>query len=287
MSRLLTVMEAIRLSREYLSKKGISEARANAELLLADILQCKRLDLYLMFDRPLSESEIERYRSYLIKRSNFEPLQYIIGKVNFFGMEFKVTKDVLIPRPETEILIEEILKTLKGKKGSLKILDIGTGSGNIAITLKKHLTEAYVLGIDVSPKALEIAGENAELNSVTGVDFKVADIFQDEIFELGKFDAVVSNPPYVAKEKIAALQKEIKDYEPIVALTDNADGYSFFRRIIKLSKQLLSEKGFLFFEVSENQGEYVRSLMNAGGFSNAEVIKDFNGMERIVKGELK
>ncbi len=285
MSKLLTVLESVKLSEEYLRKKGVQEPRANAELLLADILHCKRLDLYLMFDRPLSENEIKKYREYLSRRANFEPLQYILGKVEFYGMSFKVTKDVLIPRPETELLVGEIITSAKTINDKVKILDVGTGSGNIAIALQKNLKNAEVCGADVSAKALEVARENARLNSV-GVEFKQADVFDENIFELGKFDLIVSNPPYVAKEKIDSLQEEIKNYEPIIAVTDNADGYSFFRRIADISLKILNPNGMLFFEISEGQEHEVENILNERGFKNIKTIKDFNGLARIIKGEL-
>jgi len=284
--KLLTVLEAVKLSEEYLRNKGIDEPRANAELLLADILQCKRLDLYLMFDKPLSNVEINKYRNYLQRRSKFEPLQYILGYVEFYGLKFNVSKDVLIPRQETEILIDEIINFVEGKKRGLKILDVGTGSGNISIVLKKNLNEVDVTGIDVSDEALKVAKNNAELNGVEEIDFFRADVFSSEIFKLGKFDLIVSNPPYVPAEKVEGLQEEIKNYEPKIAVTDNADGYSFFRRIIEVAQKLLALNGALFFEISEGQENRVKEFFQKAGFVNIKIVKDYNGLSRVAKGEV-
>ena len=210
---MLTVLESINLSTEYLKNKGIESPRINAELLLAKILNCKRLDLYLSFDRPLSEDETNQYREYIRRRSKFEPLQYIVGSVEFYGLEFKVNSSVLIPRPETEIIVEKIIDDNKDKP-SLKILDVGTGSGIIAVCLAKHLTESKVSAIDISFDALETAKGNASLNEVGDrVNFFQADILKDEIPENG-FDVIASNPPYISNDEFSSLQPELRIFEP-------------------------------------------------------------------------
>ena len=195
---MLTVLESIKLSTEYLQKKGIESPRINAELLLANILNCKRLDLYLKFDQPLKEGEINLYREFISRRGKFEPLQYITGTVEFFGLEFKVNKSVLIPRPETEILVETIIDSAE-KKENIDILDIGTGSGNIAIAVAKNLPNSKICAIDNNSEALQIAKDNAKLNSVEDrIEFMNDSILNGIIRSAKKYDIIVSNPPYVS-----------------------------------------------------------------------------------------
>ena len=283
---MLTVLESINLSTEFLKNKGIESPRINAELLLAKILNCKRLDLYLSFDRPLSESETNQYRECIKRRSKFEPLQYIIGSVEFYGLEFKVNSSVLIPRPETEILVEKIIETHKEKPG-LKILDIGTGSGIIAICLAKHLVDSNITAVDVSKDALTTAKENAVLNSVEDrINFYQADILKEEIPE-NEFNIIVSNPPYISYEEFPSLQPELRNYEPKEALTDDSDGLSFYRAITKIGKKKLKDGGKLFFEVAQNQSERVRAILDKEEFINIIFQKDYLNIERVVSGELE
>ncbi len=283
---MLTVLESLKLSTEYLEKKGIESARLNAELLLAEILNCKRLDLYLKFDQPLKENEVDIYREWISRRGKFEPLQYIIGKVEFFGLQFKVTRDVLIPRSETEILVEEVINFAKDKSG-LKILDIGTGSGNIPIALAKNLTNAEIISVDVSTKAIEVAKENALLNSVESkVEFILSDINHFKI-ETGLFDIVISNPPYVSAEEYPSLQKEIVEYEPSIALTDSNDGLDFYRTIAEKSKSFLKKEGKIFFEIGKEQFDDVEKILLKNNFLNIKITKDYQQIERVISGELK
>lgn len=283
---MLNVIESLKLSTEYLEKKGIESARLNAELLLSEILNCKRLDLYLKFDQPLKENEVDRYREWISRRGKFEPLQYIIGKVEFYGLQFKVTRDVLIPRSETEILVEEVINFYKGKSG-LKILDIGTGSGNIPIALVKNLANAEITTVDISAKALEIAKENALLNGVESeVKFILSDVNHLKI-ETGLFDIVISNPPYISAEEYPTLQKEIIDYEPSIALTDANDGFDFYRAIAEKSKSFLKKGGKLFLEIGKGQFEDVEKILSKNDFHNIEIIKDYQQIERVISGELK
>ena len=283
---MLTVLESLKLSTEYLEKKGIESARLNAELLLAEILNCKRLDLYLKFDQPLRENEVDIYREWISRRGKFEPLQYIIGRVEFYGMQFKVTRDVLIPRSETEILVEEVINFAKDKSG-LRILDIGTGSGNIPIALAKHLTNAEITSVDVSANAIEVAKENALLNNVESkVEFILSDINYLKI-ETDLFDIVISNPPYISAEEYPALQKEIVDYEPSIALTDSNDGLNFYRTITEKSKSFLKKEGIIFFEIGKEQFDDVEKILLKNNFLNIKITKDYQQIERVISGELK
>ena len=244
---MLTVLESIKLSTEYLEKKGVESPRINAELLLAHILKCKRLDLYLTFDRPLDDEEVALYRTFLKRRGEFEPLQYIVGSVEFYGLPFYVNSSVLIPRQETEILVEEIIEQHKNMPG-IKILDIGTGSGNIAISLAKNLPGAQVIGTDISRDALVIAGKNSVLNCTESQAKFIENDILNGYPEEKSFNVIVSNPPYVPADDFEKLRPELKVYEPRQALTDNADGLIYYREICRKAKELLLSGGRLYFE---------------------------------------
>jgi release factor glutamine methyltransferase len=284
---MITVLEAIRLSTEYLDKKKIDSPRINAELLLAHIIGCKRLDLYLAFDRPLTEPELNIYRGLIKRRASYEPLQYIIGTVEFYGLVFKVTPSVLIPRPETELLVENIIKELSDKE-QLNILEIGCGSGNIAISLAYHLKQAQIITTDISDAALNLAKENSQkLGVAERISFIRHNILTDDLLRFSMFDLVVSNPPYVSLQSYSSLQKEIMDFEPRLAVTDESDGLTFYRIISEKVSGNIKKGGKLFFEISHGQCDDVKSIMTKNNFSKIEVIKDYQNIERIVFGEFK
>ncbi|NOX19110.1 MAG: peptide chain release factor N(5)-glutamine methyltransferase [Chlorobi bacterium] len=285
---MLTIIESINLSEKYLKERGISEPRINAEIMLAEILSCKRLDLYLRFDRPLKEDERLKYREFLSRRGNNEPLQYILNKTEFYGLEFYVDENVLIPRPDTEILVEEIIERFSEIKTEIKILDVGTGSGNIAVALAKNIPSAKIAAIDVSEKALQIAERNAEANQTAGVDFKLVDIFNSSgEIETHNFDVIVSNPPYISKNNLEELEKEVKEREPLNALTDGGNGLSFYERICEIGKTALNENGLLFFEIEKDAEEKIGSIMQNHGYKEIETKKDFAGITRIIWGKNK
>ncbi len=284
---MITVLEAIRLSTEYLDKKKIDSPRINAELLLAHTIGCKRLDLYLAFDRPLTEPELNIYRGLIKRRASYEPLQYIIGTVEFYGLVFKVTPSVLIPRPETELLVEKIIKELSDKE-QLNILEIGCGSGNIAISLAYHLKQAQIITTDISDAALNLAKENSQkLGVAERISFIRHNILTDDLLRFSMFDLVVSNPPYVSLQSYSSLQKEIMGFEPRLAVTDESDGLTFYRIISEKVSGNIKKGGKLFFEISHGQCDDVKSIMTKNNFSKIEVIKDYQNIERIVFGEFK
>jgi len=284
---MITVLESINLSAQYLKQKGIESPRTNAELLLANILGCKRLDLYISFERPLSEDEVQKYREHIKRRSSFEPLQYIIGKVEFYGLELKVSPSVLIPRPETELLVENIFKQFP-KEQKLIILDVGSGSGNIAIALGVNLPRSKVISTEISHEALQVAKENSERHNVSGrIKFVKQDIIKNDLNNFPIFDVVVSNPPYVSTENYATLQREIKEFEPRMAVTDNTDGYTFFKAIAEKVRNKLKEGGKLFYEIAEGQSEKVAEIMTKNYFNNIRIIKDYQNIDRIIFGEKK
>ncbi|MFA8341550.1 MAG: peptide chain release factor N(5)-glutamine methyltransferase [Rhodothermaceae bacterium] len=283
---MLTVLESINLSAEYLEKKGIESARTNAEMLLADILECKRLDLYLKFDRPLNEKEKDQYREYIARRGKFEPLQYILGHVEFYGEDFDVDENVLIPRQETEILVETIIEKYSDQQ-NLKIMDIGTGSGIIPILLSKHLNVEKITAIDISEKAITTATKNiAKHNLSDKIELKHLNIFEINNNGLDeKYDIIVSNPPYVSETEFKTLQKEITGFEPDLAVTDFGDGYKFYKFIAENSQNYLNQNGSLFFELGKDQDEKVKGFMQSSGFDNICLTKDYLDINRVISGE--
>jgi len=284
---MITVLESIRLSTQYLNEKGIDSSRINAELLLADVLNCKRLDLYLLFDRPLSEPELKKYREYIRRRGKFEPLQYILGKVEFYGLKLMVTSAVLIPRPETEILVETIINQFS-EQVEIAILDIGCGTGNISIALAKKIESVKIISTDISEDVLDIANMNAKNNMVESkIEFINHDILKNNLDNFQQFDIIVSNPPYVSIDNFKSLQKEIIEFEPKAAVTDNNDGYTFYRIISEKAKNKLKPNGKLFFEIAEGQSDEVKKIMEKNNFLNIKAIKDYQSIDRVVYGGLK
>ncbi|HET7152373.1 MAG TPA: peptide chain release factor N(5)-glutamine methyltransferase [Candidatus Kapabacteria bacterium] len=277
-----TILETLTIAAEQFEKAGVDSPRLTAELLLAEVLGCKRIDLYLRFDQPLESNERTAFGEMYKRRIAREPLQYITGTAAFCGLDFEVNPAVLIPRPETEELAEEVAQVCEkvSSSQSLHILDIGTGSGCIAVTLAKRFPFAAVTAIDVSDDAISVARRNAQRHGVQNVAFEIADIFNDDALQ-GTFDVIVSNPPYVSREEIEAAQAEVRDFEPRLATTDNADGLTFYRRIVAVAPAHLNANGVLAFEVGIGQARHVQEMLEAAGFS-VTIKKDLANIERIV-----
>jgi len=282
---MITVLEAINLSTDFLQKKGIQSPRINAELLLASVLKCKRLQLYLSFDRPLKQNELDDYREMIKRRSSFEPLQYITGYVEFYNLEFKVNPAVLIPRPETEILVETIIGNCNDK---ITVLDIGSGSGIIGISLAVNLQNSNVYCTDISDDAIILAKENAKRhNVISRTSFIIHNIISQPIDFISVVDVVVSNPPYISKNDFNSLQKEIKNFEPRYALTDESDGFAFFNIIAAKAKNKLNYGGKLFFEIAEGQSSTVKNILQENSFSDIKIVKDYQNIDRVIYGVKK
>ncbi len=280
---MLTVLDAINLTTDYFTKKQIESPRLNAELILSSVLELKRLDLYLQFERPLNQIEKTKYRDLLKRRSEGEPIQYLLGFTEFYGEKFLVNRNVLIPRPETELLVEKIISenfTLE----EIRILDIGTGSGNIPIIIKKNIPNAEITSIDISENAIEIARKNEEIILKTNkINFLNLDIFDEEkLKSLGKYDIIVSNPPYVSEDEYPNLQIEIVNYEPKNAITDGKDGIEFYRQIEKRCMNLLNGNGKIYLEIGKDQENSILNLFDDEYFDK-EKVKDYSGIYRILK----
>jgi release factor glutamine methyltransferase len=232
----------------------------------------------MQFERPLTSDELASLRSMVKRRVTREPLQYILGGAEFYGRSFRVRPGVLIPRPETEVLVEEVLRRTE----PLRVLDVGTGSGCIAITIALERPTAEVIAIDVSKEALQIARENASRLDAHHVEFRMVDLFDDDgIADLGTFDLVVSNPPYVADEERTELEPEIS-HEPEIALFPGEDGLKYYRRIVDVAPRILRKEGEIFVELGFGQRNDVESIFESAGFET-RIYNDLEGHERILR----
>ncbi|MFA4838280.1 MAG: peptide chain release factor N(5)-glutamine methyltransferase [Candidatus Neomarinimicrobiota bacterium] len=284
------VIDVLKWSREYLSQKGVESPQVEVEWLLREILSCSRMDIYLKYDRPLSAAELADFKKMLIERANGKPIQYVVGKTEFMGLEMKVSPDVLIPRSDTEVVVEAILSVLKKRKWDKpRILDIGTGSGAIAVSLAVLAPECSVVACDISPKALEIARENARKHAVSErIEFVLQDILKAGNFPSAPFQIVVSNPPYVSGKMYDELPAIVKDFEPKTALTPGGDGLQFYHRFAELSGDLLAADGVMTMEIGGTYQEpAVLSIFSDNGFDRLMVIRDLQGQSRGILAEKK
>ncbi|MFZ3090452.1 MAG: peptide chain release factor N(5)-glutamine methyltransferase [Nitrospirota bacterium] len=291
----LEIYDALRWAEEYLKGLGVPDPLAEAEYLLAHILKCRRVDLFINRNRLLEEEEIECFKKFIKKRSEREPSQYITGEVEFRGIIFKVTKDVLIPRPETEFLVEEAAKIVREQEsrvkghGSWVIVDICTGSGCIAVSMAKEIPDIKVYATDISEKALFVAKENAKRHGAEDRIIFLQGNFLEPLKDRGlegKIDIILSNPPYVSEKDMEKLQPEIKDYEPLLALYGGEGGLDSYRTIIPEALNYLRKGGYLILEIGYGQAEGVKKLFAQNpAYSKIEIIKDLSGIERVVKAK--
>lgn len=281
MSDIWTVLKILTWTKEYLAGKGVENARLEAEWLLCEALSLSRIGLYLNFDKPLQEAELVSFRSMVARRAKREPLQHILGTQEFMGLEFSTTAAALIPRHDTEVLVTEALRAVPAAR---RVLDIGSGSGCIAIVIARNLPDATVVSVDISPEAIELARRNAVRNEVQ-VDFRQGSIFEPVQGEF--FDLIVSNPPYISETDIEKLQPEVRDFEPRIALAGGADGLDFYRQIIPLAPDHLTPGGWLLLEVGAGQSEEVTEIFANNSFSAIFSAKDPAGIDRVVGGQLK
>lgn len=278
-----TILDIIDWGREFFTKKNIESPRLNIELLLCHALSLSRLALYSRFDQPLNAAELDSIREMVLRRAKNEPIQYIVGKTEFYGLEIEVDKNVLIPRPETEELVDFIVRTYAGRPQPKEILDIGSGSGCISISLAKAFPDASVAGIDLSKQAVETAKRNAEKNSATNIEFYKYDILNS--LPKKRFELVVSNPPYIPMAEMAELAADVADFEPREALTDGGDGLAFYRRFAEIFPSIITEGGSFFLEIGFGESEAIIELFEKASI-RAELKNDMNGIPRICYGKL-
>ncbi len=279
-----TILLLIQTSTAYLEERGFEDARLNVELLLASVLQCKRIDLYLRFDQPIAEAELAAFRALFKRRVQNEPLQYILGETEFMGYRFEVDPRVLVPRPETERLVEEVVALSRSNPGAIgRILDVGTGSGNIAVALAKLIPDATVCSTDTSHDALELAEKNVALNGVDGrVTLKQMNFLDEKSSPGASFDMLVSNPPYVPAQDFDALQPEVRVFEPRGATTDDADGLTFYRMIAARAGRLVRRGGWVAVEIGFDQDKTVAKIFGDCGLRIERIVSDYNRIPRVI-----
>ena len=278
-----TIAEILKEAAAELDRAGVPEARREAGSLLSFILGKGRTFLISHANDETDENSLATLREFVERRAAGEPLQYITGVQDFYGREFRVTPDVLIPRPETELLVEAALQIIGDTSAAPFICDVGTGSGCIAVTLLCEIADARAVAIDKSSAALEIAKLNAQNLSVADrALFVVSDCFNALDSRAQEFDLIVSNPPYVAETALAGLQREVRDHEPLVALSPGGDGLTVIRRLIEESPAFTKPNGYLLMEIGFDQGEKVESLIRGSAWSLREVRPDLQGIPRIV-----
>lgn len=278
------VLDLIKWGEKYFSDNNFENPCKEIELLLQDILECSRVDLYLRFEEPLAKLQLVKLREWVQRRKSREPIQYITGKAGFHNLILNVSPEVLIPRPESERLVDVLIETI-GKNKNISILDIGTGSGCLALALGQELPNVKITGIDNSTKAIEIAQLNAKTLKIENVIFSQLDLFENKIE--GEYDVVISNPPYIPQKEIESLMPEVKNFEPHSALTDSADGLTFYHKISEISKRIINLKGWFFLEVG--LGEHPKKAMQLFSnekFKNVELIKDYNGDDRVLRAQV-
>lgn len=280
-----SIAEKLRAANEILQLSGITESRREASSLLALALEKDTTFLIAHPEYELSGAEATRFQDFLQRRARREPFQHIAGRQEFYGLDFEVIRDVLIPRPETELIVEEGIEILRGREIS-RFCEVGIGSGCIAVSILHRIETARAIGLDISPKALEVTIRNAAAHSVLNrLELKISDIF--EALKSEKFDLIVSNPPYIPIADIENLQPEVRDFEPLAALTDGADGLSIIKKIIAEAPKFLNENGFLLMEIGFGQADKAREMFEPKIWQNINILPDLQGIPRMLKAKIK
>jgi len=282
LSETWTLLKLLRWTTNYFTDKGIDNPRLDAELLLAHLIDLDRVGLYMNYDRPLTAAELDKIRPLVQQRGKREPLQYLLGSTEFWSLNFNVSPAVLIPRADTEILVEEAIKRA-GTKGHL--LDVGTGSGAIAISLATELPEWQITGLDISTAALEVAAENITKNQIE----KQVQLVHGDLAELPaeQYDLIVSNPPYIAQQEWDNLMPEVRCFEPQLALLAKNDGLECYQQLTRQAKAKLKTNGWLLVEIGYNQAAAVTALFATAGLKDVYMREDYAGQPRVVGGQYK
>lgn len=278
MAQTWTVLKILQWTADYFRGKGIESGRRDAELLLGASLGLDRVGLYLHFDRPLEEAELAAFRALVVKRARREPLQYILGETEFWSLPFSVSPAVLIPRQDTEVLVEEALRVVGGRR----VLDVGAGSGAVGISLAHELHDAEVVALDICPETLAVATENARRNGVSSrIRFLEGDLAD---LPEGPFDLIVSNPPYIPADELDGLMPEVRHFEPRRALDGGDDGLYSYRALASQAASRLVPGGWLLVEVGMGQASAVRRLFAEAGLTEVFCRDDYGGVPRVIGG---
>ena len=293
MAEVWTVRRILEWTAGFFARKGLDAPRLSAELLLSHVLAAPRIKLYTEYDRPLGEAELSRMRALVQRAAEEEPIAYLTGRAHFFNLEFEVTRDVLIPRPDTETLVENVLQLARNQAGfeAPRVLDLCTGSGCIAAAIAKHLKAATVLATDVSPAAVAVARRNVErLGLSDRVTVEEGDLFEplSRVVDAQPFHLVVANPPYIPTAQIPALDRSVRDYEPTAALDGGLDGLTLHRRILESAPAHLLPGGRVYLEIAFDQGEPALQVAAAyEAFDDARLLKDHAGRDRVLTARRK
>lgn len=285
-----TILKLLTWTTEYLKSRQIEQPRSSAEILLAHTLGVSRMDLYLRYDQPLTSEELSQFKGLILRRSKKEPVAYITGKKGFWTLDLSVSIDVLIPRPETELIVETALSILSSREGRrFNVLDLGTGSGAIILALAAERPGHNYYAVDLCEKALAIATKNAQQAGLAGQITHLCGAWFEPVTHMrASFDLIVSNPPYIVRTEIDNLAEEVRYYEPRLALDGGPDGLDAFRHIIEQAPKWLAPGGWLAMEIGHDQAGAVRSMMEAcGKYSELSVTKDYNGFDRMVRARIK
>ena len=275
----MRIQETLQKGSQELKRCGIENPGLDARYLLEWILECDHSYVLLHPEQELSAGQEHRYNEAIEKRAQHFPLQYIIGEQEFMGYNFRVDENVLIPRQDTEILVEEAMRYLHD---GMRILDLCTGSGCILLSLLHYSNDCEGVGVDISQEALQVAAQNAELLGIRA-DFLKSDLYEKVT---GKFDLLVSNPPYIERAIIPTLMEEVREYDPYIALDGGEDGLDFYRRIIGGAQDYLKRGGQILMEIGSGQAKAVSELLREAGFKEIDVCRDFAGLDRVVSGRL-
>ena len=279
-----TIQRLLTWVTDYLAQKGVDSPRLSAELLLSNVLGLKRIELYTQYNKVVVQEQLDRLRDLVKRAGQHEPVAYLVGRTEFYSIEFEVSPDCLIPRPETELLVQRSVEFLRKRTGPQLVCDLCTGSGVIAVAIAKNVPDARVIATDISQAALAVAARNIEKHKLAErIDLRHGDLFDPLVPQLDQFDLIVCNPPYVSAAEYEALDKNVKDYEPRIALYAGQDGLDVYRRIGEKVSQFLKPDGILLLEIGYKQGPAVRDLLEqTGTFSQIRIDKDLQTHDRVV-----
>ncbi|MFA5251886.1 MAG: peptide chain release factor N(5)-glutamine methyltransferase [Phycisphaerae bacterium] len=286
-----TIQKLLNWVAEYLKNKGIDSPRLSAELLLSYVLGLKRIELYTQFEKIVTEQQLDRLHDFVERAGKHEPIAYLAGKTEFYSLELEITADCMIPRPETELLVERAIEFLRTHSGKQFVCDLCTGSGCIAAAIAKNYSDCRIIATDICDAALSVAAKNVEKHGLAErIKLLCGDLFDPIVphLDVEKFDLIVCNPPYISTAEFEKLGKNVKDYEPKLALFAGDEGLDIYRRIIERAGEFLKPDAALMLEIGYNQGQAVRQLLDqANCFNKVTIEKDFHDNDRIVIAKSK
>jgi len=279
-----TIQRLLTWVTEYLTQKGVDAPRLSAELLLSHVLGLRRIELYTQYNKVVAQEQLTQLRGLVKRAGEHEPVAYLVGRTEFYSIEFEVTPDCLIPRPETELLVQRSIELLRKRTGPQSVCDLCTGCGIVAVAIAKNVPDAKVIATDISEPALAVAAKNVEKHKLADrIELRHGDLFEPLVPQLDLFDVIACNPPYVSAAEYEALEKNVKDYEPRIALYAGQEGLDVYRRIVEKVGQFLKPDGILLLEIGYQQGPTVRELLEQTGvFAQIRIDKDLQGHDRVV-----